>query len=52
MWRAYASIDPDVWVEAIGMPARRSLRSTTHQPGWPEDTYTIVRRVIVGVEAA
>ena len=51
MWRAYSSIEPDAWVDAIGM-AGAQVAATDYAPtGWPEDTYTIVRRVRVDAEA-
>ncbi len=50
MWRAYASIEPDAWVDAIGMPGAQVAAVDYAPAGWPADTYTIVRRV--RVEAA
>jgi hypothetical protein len=51
MWRAYASIPDDAWVEAIGMPGAQVAAVDYAPAGWPEDTYTIVRRVRVDAEA-
>ncbi len=50
MWRAYASIQPDAWVEAIGMPGAQVAAVDYAPAGWPVDTYTIVRRVRVEAE--
>ena len=50
MWRAYASIEPDAWVEAIGMPGAQVAAVDYAPAGWPEHTYTIVRRVRVDAE--
>lgn len=51
MWRAYASIEPDAWTEAIGMPGAQVAAVDYAPAGWPEGTYTIVRRVRVEAEA-
>lgn len=50
MWRAYASIEPDAWVDAIGMPGAQVAAVDYAPAGWPLDTYTIVRRVRVDAE--
>ncbi len=50
MWRAYAGIDPDDWVEAIGMPGAQVAAVDYAPAGWPTETYTIVRRVRVDAE--
>jgi Transposase DDE domain group 1 len=50
MWRAFASIDPDAWVDAIGMPGAQVAAVDYAPAGWPEHTYTIVRRVRVDAE--
>lgn len=50
MWRAYASIEPDAWVDAIGMPGAQVAAVDYGPAGWPEHTYTIVRRVRVDAE--
>lgn len=50
MWRAYASIEPDSWVDAIGMAGAQVAAVDYAPAGWPEDTYTIVRRVRVDAE--
>ena len=50
MWRAYASIEPDAWVDAIGMPGAQVAAVDYAPAGWPVDTYTIVRRVRVEAE--
>ena len=50
MWRAYASIQPDAWVEALGMPGAQVAAVDYAPAGWPVDTYTIVRRVRVEAE--
>lgn len=51
MWRAYASIDDDAWVDALAMPGAQVAAVDYAPTGWPEDTYTIVRRVRVDAEA-
>jgi hypothetical protein len=51
MWRAYASIPADAWVEAIGMAGAQVAAVDYAPAGWPEHTYTIVRRVRVEAEA-
>jgi len=51
MWRAYASIDPDAWADAKGMPGAQVAAVDYAPGGWPEDTYTIVRRVRIDAEA-
>ena len=51
MWRAYASIEPDAWADAIGMPGAQVGAVDYAPAGWPADTYTIVRRVRVEAEA-
>jgi hypothetical protein len=51
MWRAYASIPADVWVDAVGMPGAQVAAIDYAPAGWPEGTYTIVRRVRVDAEA-
>ena len=51
MWRAYASIPDDAWVDAISMPGAQVAAVDYAPAGWPEDTYTIVRRVRVDAEA-
>jgi hypothetical protein len=51
MWRAYASIDPDAWVDAVAMPGAQVAAVDYAPAGWPEDAYTIVRRVRVDAEA-
>jgi hypothetical protein len=50
MWRAYASIAEDAWVDAIGMPGAQVAAVEYTPAGWPEHTYTIVRRVRVDAE--
>jgi hypothetical protein len=51
MWRAYAAIPADAWTDAIGMPGAQVAAVDYAPAGWPADTYTIVRRVRVDVEA-
>jgi hypothetical protein len=50
MWRAYASIPEDGWVDALGMPGAQVAAADYAPAGWPPDTYTIVRRVRVDAE--
>ena len=51
MWRAYSSIGPDAWGDAKGMPGAQVAAVDYRPAGWPEDTYTIVRRVRIDAEA-
>ena len=51
MWRAYASIAQDAWVDAIDMPGAQVAAVDYAPAGWPEHTYTIVRRVRIEAEA-
>lgn len=51
MWRAYASIEADAWVDTIGMAGAQVAAVDYAPTGWPEHTYTIVRRVRVDAEA-
>ncbi len=51
MWRAYASIDADAWADAKAMAGAQVAAVDYAPAGWPEDTYTIVRRVRVDAEA-
>ncbi len=51
MWRAYSSIDPDAWVDAKDMPGAQVAAVDYTPAGWPEDAYTIVRRVRVDADA-
>lgn len=51
MWRAYAGINTDAWVEAIGMAGAQVAAVDYAPAGWPEHTYTIVRRVRIEAEA-
>lgn len=50
MWRAYASIEPDAWADAIEMAGAQVAAVDYAPAGWPADTYTIVRRVRVDAE--
>lgn len=50
LWRASATIPETAWVDAIGM-AGAQVAATDYAPaGWPDGTYTIVRRVRVEAE--
>lgn len=51
MWRAYASVAADAWVDAKSMPGAQAAAVDYAPAGWPEGTYTIVRRVRVDAEA-
>jgi len=51
MWRAYAGIADGDWVDAKGMPGAQVAPDDYAPAGWPDDTYTIVRRVRVEAEA-
>jgi hypothetical protein len=50
MWRAYASIADHAWADATGMPGAQVAAVDYAPAGWPEHTYTIVRRVRVDAE--
>jgi len=50
MWRAYRSIPEDAWTDAIGMQGAQVAAVDYAPAGWPQDTYTIVRRVRVDAE--
>ena len=50
MWRAYAGIDQDHWVAAIDMPGAQVAACDYAPAGWPEGTYTLVRRVAVAAD--
>ncbi len=50
MWRAYRSIPEAAWVDAIGMAGAQVAAVDYAPAGWPDDTYTIVRRVRVDAE--
>ena len=50
MWRAYASIPDNAWLDADGM-AGAQIAAVEYAPaGWPVHTYTIVRRVRVDAD--
>lgn len=50
LWRGYATIPETAWADAIGM-AGAQVAATDYAPaGWPDGTYTIVRRVRVEAE--
>lgn len=51
MWRAYARIDENAWVDAIGMPGAQVAPVDYAPAGRPDQSYTIVRRVRVDAEA-
>ncbi|MGC4190552.1 MAG: IS1380 family transposase [Thermomicrobiales bacterium] len=50
MWRAYASIEAGAWVDAVGMAGAQVAAVDYAPAGWPDGTYTIVRRVRVDAE--
>lgn len=50
MWRAYAGIAEPDWVDADGMDGAQVAAVDYAPAGWPEATYTIVRRVRVEAE--
>lgn len=50
MWRAYATISADAWDDALGMAGAQVAAVDYAPTGWPEDTYTIVRRVRVDAD--
>jgi hypothetical protein len=47
MWRAAAQVPENMWVPAAGMVAAEIAVSFYAPEGWPDGTYTIVRRVRV-----
>ena len=49
-WRAYAAIPEQAWVPARDMHGAQVATCDYAPAGWPEGTYTIVRRVRVPVE--
>ncbi|MDP9444454.1 MAG: IS1380 family transposase [Actinomycetota bacterium] len=51
MWPAYTAIGEDAWQPAAGMPGAQVAAVDYAPAGWPEHTYTIVRRVRVDAEA-
>lgn len=50
LWRELAAVDPDAWVPARGMPGAQVAAIDYAPAGWPEDAYTIIRRVRVDAE--
>lgn len=50
MWRAYAGIGEEEWVDALDMPGAQVAAVDYAPAGWPEGSYTIVRRVRVDAE--
>jgi len=50
MWRAYRSTAADQWVDATGMPGAQVAAVDYAPAGWPDDAYTIVRRVRIDAE--
>jgi uncharacterized protein YbdZ (MbtH family) len=51
MWRAYACIPAGAWAEAVGMTGAQVAAVDYAPAGWPEGSYTIIRRVRVEAEA-
>jgi hypothetical protein len=47
MWRAYAAIGEHDWIDATDMPGAQVAACDYAPEGWPDDAYTIVRRVRV-----
>jgi hypothetical protein len=50
MWRAYASINERQWVDALDMVGAQVAAVDYAPAGWPDGSYTIVRRVRVDAE--
>ncbi len=50
MWRAAAGIAEQDWTPAIGMAGAQVAVSDHAPAGWPQGTYTIIRRVRVDTE--
>nr|WP_297777279.1 IS1380 family transposase [Mycobacterium sp.] len=50
MWRAYASIPEAAWADAIDMTGAQVAAVDYAPAGWPDGSYTIVRRVRVEAE--
>lgn len=51
IWRAYATIPETAWVDALGMVGAQVAAVDYAPAGWPDGTYTIVRRVRVEADA-
>ena len=47
LWRAFAGIGEHDWRDAAGMPGAQVAAIDYAPAGWPDDAYTIVRRVRV-----
>jgi hypothetical protein len=50
MWRAYAAIGEHQWQPAPDMPAAQVAACDYKPEGWPDDAYTVVRRVRVNAD--
>jgi hypothetical protein len=50
MWRAYAGIGEHEWAEATDMEGAQVAACDYAPQGWPDDAYTVVRRVRVNAE--
>lgn len=50
LWRELTAVDPDAWLPAHGMPGAQVAAIDYAPAGWPEDAYTIIRRVRVDAE--
>jgi hypothetical protein len=51
MWRACAGIGEQEWADAQDMPGAQVAACDYAPAGWPDDTYTIVRRVRVDADS-
>ncbi len=49
-WRAFSAIPDDAWQDARDMPGAQVAACDYAPAGWPEGTYTIVRRVKIGID--
>ena len=51
MWRAYAGVAAHAWADAQDMPGAQVAAVDYAPAGWPEASYTIIRRVRIDAEA-
>ncbi|MGV1030565.1 MAG: IS1380 family transposase [Dermatophilaceae bacterium] len=51
MWRAYAGVAARAWADAQDMPGAQVAAVDYAPAGWPEASYTIIRRVRIDAEA-
>ncbi len=51
MWRAYAGVGQHTWREAKDMPGAQVAAVDYAPGGWPEASYTTIRRVRIDAKA-